>query len=122
MIRVLTILTLVFLPTRAFAQANTPRFSIQSPANISTGVIPRDPIGRPCTDIEAAARAQTINKDMLDHIVSMINHCAKPIKLEVCYANTDHCILVDLKAYKRVDTILGAMRGVKYFRYVIKYK
>lgn len=86
----------------------------QSGANVI-----RDPLGRPCLDIEAAARSGTINPDMKEHIVSIKNNCAKLIRTKVCYANSDHCNEVVLQAYKRVDTMLGSMRGVTTFRYTV---
>lgn len=59
---------------------------------------------------------------MLDHIVSIKNSCPKLIKVKVCYFNSDQCKDVELQAYKRVDTFLGAMRGVNFFRYSIIQK
>jgi len=104
-----------------FAQTagSRPALTMQGgPEQSGTNVV-RDPLGRPCLDVEAAARAETINPDMKDHVVSIKNNCAKLIRAKVCYAGSDHCNEVVLQAYKRVDTILGSMKGVTSFRYTI---
>lgn len=100
--------------------ANTgPALTMQRSLDQSGTNVVRDPLGRPCLDIEAAARAGTVNPAMQDHIVSIKNNCAKLIKAKVCYFGSDHCNEVVLQAYKRVDTILGSMKGVTAFRYTI---
>ncbi|WP_271623811.1 hypothetical protein [Bradyrhizobium sp. CCBAU 11430] len=96
-----------------------PALTMQRSLDQSGGNVIRDPLGRPCLDIEAAARSGTINPDLKDHIVSLKNNCAKLIKAKVCYAGSDHCNEVVLQAYKRVDTVLGSMKGVTLFRYTV---
>ncbi|MCK1345782.1 MULTISPECIES: hypothetical protein [unclassified Bradyrhizobium] len=92
--------------------------TIQGPADQSQfGAVAKDALGRPCVDVEAAARPETVNPDMLDHIVSLKNSCSKPIKAKVCYYGSDRCRDIVLEPYKRVDTLLGSMRGIKFFRY-----
>lgn len=82
----------------------------------------RDGVGRPCLDIEAAARSHAINQKMFDHVVSIKNNCPRKINVRVCYYGSDKCNAIDLLGYKRVDTILGTMTGIKVFRYVIYQK
>lgn len=120
---VMTVALLGVVPT-AQAQSSSGKSSItmQGPAERSRAGVIRDAFGRPCLDIEAAARRETVNPDMLDHIVSIKNNCPKLIKVKVCYFNSDQCKDVELQAYKRVDTFLGAMRGVNFFRYSIIQK
>lgn len=102
--------------------AAVPKLTMQGPAEQSgTGVI-RDAFGRPCLDVEAAARREVVNSEMLDHIVSIKNNCPRIIKAKVCYFNSDQCTGVELRPYKRVDTILGAMRGINFFRYSVIQK
>ncbi|MDB5653467.1 MAG: hypothetical protein JWQ94_1080 [Tardiphaga sp.] len=111
----------VALGEPAHAQASS-RLTMQGPAeNAATAPI-RDSLGRPCLDVEAAARAQIVNPETMDHLVSIKNNCAKSFKLKVCYFNSESCREVDLQPYKRVDTILGSMRGSSYFRYTISQK
>lgn len=101
--------------------AQTPRSNItmQGPAEQATANVPRDPLGRPCLDVEAAARAKVINRDMLDHVVSIKNNCARVIKAKVCYVGSDRCNELSVQAYNRVDTILGTVRGSSIFKYKI---
>lgn len=104
---------------RAQTATTTPSASItlQGPADQAGASVVRDALGRPCLDVEAAARAHTVNPDMLDHVVSLKNNCPRIIRVKVCYFNSDRCNDVVVQGYKRVDTILGTMRGVKFFRY-----
>jgi uncharacterized protein (DUF2252 family) len=95
---------------------------MQGPAEQSGATVFKDAYGKPCLDVEAAARAEMVNPDMKDHVISIKNNCARLIRAKVCYYNSDHCNEVVLQAYKRVDTILGTMRGVTVFRYTITQK
>lgn len=111
----------------ASAQSQTspvtaPTITMQNPLDQSGIGIVRDALGRPCLDVEAAARAQTVNPQMLDHVVSIKNNCPKSIKAKVCYFNSDRCNDVDLRPYSRADTILGTMRGISFFRYTLRQK
>ena len=108
--------------SRDQAGASRPGLTMQRPLDQSGLGIVRDALGRPCLDVEAAARPELVNPDMLDHVVSIKNNCVKLIKAKVCYYGSDHCNDIVLPAYKRVDTILGTMRGVSYFRYRIEQK
>lgn len=119
----LLITAALFFIEAAHAQssARTNRLTIQGPAD-QPGSIPKDALGRPCLDLEAAARGQVVNPDMLDHVVSVKNNCARLIKVKVCYFGSEQCRQFDVQGYKRVDTILGTMRGVKFFRYSINAK
>lgn len=105
------------------AQANrtTSNFTLQGPAEQGGSVV-KDSLGKNCLDVEAAARPQAVNREMLDHVVSLKNNCARTIKVKLCYYNSDSCKHFDVQAYKRVDTILGAMRGVSLFRYTLNQK
>lgn len=117
----LVCLAFLFNTSSAYSQASqsSTRLTIQGPADQPTSGIAKDALGRACVDIEAGARAETINPDMLDHIVSLKNRCPKLIKAKVCYYGSDHCKDVVLEPYKRVDTLLGTMRGIKFFRYSV---
>lgn len=103
-------------------QAQTSRLTMQGPAENADAAPIRDSLGRLCLDVEAAGRKQTVNPQMVDHVVSLKNNCAKSLRLKVCYLNSDHCNDVDLQPFKRVDTILGSARGNSFFRYTIKQK
>lgn len=93
---------------------------MQGPAEQqSGGSVIRDGLGRPCLDVEAAARAQVVNPAMVDHVVSVKNNCPRLIRVKVCYFNSERCNELTLQGYKRVDSILGTMRGISTFRYSI---
>ncbi|MBR1329075.1 hypothetical protein [Bradyrhizobium ottawaense] len=96
-------------------------FTLQGPAEQGGSVV-KDATGKNCLDVEAAARPQTVNREMLDHVVSLKNSCSRAIKVKLCYYNSDSCKQFDVQAYKRVDTILGTMRGVSLFRYTLNQK
>lgn len=100
----------------AYAQTG---FMMQGPAEQSGAPVIRDALGRPCLDIEAAARAEVINPKMMDHIVSLKNNCPRTIHAKVCYFNSQRCDDIIVQGHKRVDTTLGTMRGVQFFRYTV---
>jgi|SRR5665213_3588668 len=102
---------------RCQTSPTTPRLTMQGPAEQSNSTIIRDALNRPCLDVEAAARAHIVNPEMVDHVVSVKNNCARLIKVKVCYFNAYKCNEFSLQGYSRVDTVLGTMAGVKTFRY-----
>jgi len=85
----------------------------------SNSPVVRDAIGRPCLDVDAASRAHTVNRDVVDHVVSVQNKCSRMIKVKVCYFQTDNCKEFQVQGYSRVDTILGTMNKSWVFRYTI---
>jgi len=103
----------------AQTSSTTRTITMQGAADPSSGPIIRDAVGRPCLDVEAAARAHATNKDVIDHVVSVKNNCPRLIKVKVCYFNSEQCNAFDLQGYKRVDTILGTMTKITAFRYSI---
>jgi hypothetical protein len=84
--------------------------------------IHRDPLNRPCLDIEAASRQHVINPDVFDHVVSIYNRCVKTIKLRVCYYKSDHCIDMEVPPLTRKDGVLGIFPRLQYFRYSYQEK
>lgn len=99
--------------------ANAARLTMQGPAESGGSNIIRDALNRPCLDVEAAARPHATNRDVVDHVVSVKNNCPRLIKMKVCYFNSDNCNSFDLTGYKRIDTVLGTMTGIKMFKYTI---
>jgi hypothetical protein len=82
----------------------------------------RDPLGRPCLDIEAASRAEVVNPNVYDHVISVYNRCLTQIKLHVCYYHSDHCIDMDIPGLQRKDTVLGIYPATQYFRFTYQEK
>lgn len=98
------------------------RLTLQGPAEKSDKPVVRDALGRPCLDVEAASRIHVVNPALVDHVVSLRNNCPRSINVKVCYLNSEKCNALDVAPYKRVDTILGTMSGMKNFQYVILQK
>lgn len=119
---VAALVTYVLAPAGAQTRKLGPGLTMQGPPESSNSAVIRNALGKPCLDIEAAARAHVIDRDMLDHVVSVKNNCPRTIKVKVCYFDSDACNVFDIQAYKRVDTILGTMRKVSNFRYTITQK
>lgn len=109
--------------SQAWAQSSAPTrgVTIQGPAEQS-GIVIKDATGKPCLDVEAAARPQFSNREMLEHVVSVKNNCPRTIRIKLCYYNSEACRQFDLLGYKRTDTTLGVMRGVSFFRYTVLQK
>lgn len=112
----------------AMAQNSNPNSPFQSRLTLQNrGVnaaltIHRDPLNRPCLDIEAASRRHVINPDVYDHVVSVYNRCLKLIKLRVCYYKSEHCIDMEVPGQKRKDGVLGIYPKMQYFRYSYQEK
>lgn len=110
---------LVVASSAAIAQSG--RLTPQGPAEQGGKVI-KDALGRACLDVEAAAVPHTVDPKVLDHVVSLKNNCSRLIKAKVCYFGSQSCNEVVLQGFKRVDTIIGTMRGISAFRYSIEQK
>ena len=98
------------------------KFMMQGQAEQSGGQAVLDALGRPCLNVEAAARPQVVSPSMMDHVVSIKNNCPKIVHAKVCYYGSERCNELTLQPYKRADTILGTMRSVNFFRYRIIQK
>ncbi|RAI43661.1 hypothetical protein CH341_13145 [Rhodoplanes roseus] len=96
------------------------RFSLQQGSNVGTSPVSKDALGRPCADIEAAARPHSSNPNVFDHVVSVVNRCLKPLKLSICYFGSVHCQFLDIPGTRRKDLVLGVYPGMKTFRYSYK--
>lgn len=98
------------------------RLTLQNSGENAALAFHRDPLNRPCLDIEAASRRHVINPDVYDHVVSVYNRCLKPIKLRVCYYKSDHCIDMEVPGQQRKDGVLGIYPKMQYFRYSYREK
>ncbi|MEY9123719.1 hypothetical protein ABIA06_006279 [Bradyrhizobium yuanmingense] len=116
---------LLLLPFAGHAQTasqNPSRLTLQRPAEQSGSIVVRDALGRPCLDVEAAARAHAANPKVFDHVVSIKNNCPRLVKVTVCYANSDRCMDTTLASYARSDVILGTMTGIRLFKYSMRQR
>ncbi|MEY9107436.1 hypothetical protein ABH999_003632 [Bradyrhizobium yuanmingense] len=107
------------------AQSASPTASssltLQGAAEQTTAPIIKNAFGRPCLDVEAAARSRVVNPKLMDHVVSVKNSCPRAIDVTVCYFNSSKCNAFHLSGYGRVDTILGTTTE-RNFRYSISQK
>jgi hypothetical protein len=78
------------------------------------------PTGKPCLTLAGSAKPQVVNKDMIDHWVTVLNECAQRIKVQVCYFHTESCITVEAPPYGRKDGLLGVYPKLRDFRYDYK--
>lgn len=84
----------------------------------SRGLVSKDALGKPCLDLEAIGRAHVSNPLIYDHIVSVANRCLRPLKLKVCYFESDRCTELNVAGKNRKDIVLGV--GAKTFRYTYR--
>ncbi len=75
------------------------------------------PTGKPCLALEGSSKAQTINKNIYEHWIGAANSCGQHIKVRICYHNTQDCIVMDVPAYGRRESVLGIYPALKDFRY-----
>jgi hypothetical protein len=123
MFRSLLILGIALLVSFRAASAQStlppPKFTLQGGPEQADALWMKDSLGRPCLDIEAAARPHVVDPQVLDHVVSVKSNCSRLFKIKVCYYGSDRCVPMDISAYKRVDAVLGTMKGISSFRYSV---
>jgi hypothetical protein len=77
----------------------------------------RDPTGKPCLSVFGSAQRQLVNTNLYDHLIMATNTCGRPIKMDVCYYGTDHCISMQVPAMDRKEAMLGILPAMKDFRF-----
>jgi hypothetical protein len=75
------------------------------------------PTGKPCLTVLGYAQQQSINPNLFDHMISASNDCSQPIKMTVCYYQTQQCLPIDVPAYGRKEVVLGIMPAMKQFQF-----
>ena len=98
------------------------RLTLQNSGENAALTVHRNPLGKPCLNIEAASRAHVINPKVYDNVVSVQNQCSKSINLQICYYKTDSCIDVEVRGHQRKDAVLGVRPHMQFFRYSYKEK
>jgi hypothetical protein len=95
--------------------------------NLSPSLSPGGPIqrhkgstGQPCLAFTSYARSQMVNKNIYEHWIAATNSCGQNIKVQVCYYNTDDCIMMNIPPLDRKAAILGIYPNLKDFRYETK--
>jgi hypothetical protein len=60
------------------------------------------------------------NPRILNHAVSIDNHCIDTIKVKVCYYRSDECSDVQVPGHSRKEQIIGVFPAMQLFRYEVK--
>jgi hypothetical protein len=50
-------------------------------------------------------------------MITANNDCSQPIKAQVCYYQSQHCIPIDVPGYGRKEAMLGIMPAMNAFRF-----
>jgi hypothetical protein len=82
----------------------------------------RDFTGRPCLDVAGYAKPHTINPNLFDHVITVLNHCPQRIAIDVCYYASPDCIAVSVPGDERREVVLGTMPSEKDFRFEFREK
>jgi hypothetical protein len=77
----------------------------------------RDFVGKPCLETSSESQPLISNPRILNHSVTLDNHCFEPIKAKVCYHGTDECTDVDVPPRSRKQQIIGVFPAMQQFRY-----
>ncbi|MBV8922904.1 hypothetical protein [Bradyrhizobium sp.] len=80
----------------------------------------RDFAGKPCLQTEGIARPLASNPRILNHAVSLDNHCNDAIKVRVCYYRSDDCTDVSVPGHARKEQVIGVFPAMQLFRYEVK--
>lgn len=80
----------------------------------------KGPTGQPCLTFEAYAQPEFINKTIFEHWIKATNSCGQYIKVQVCYYNTDDCIMLNVPPWDKKQAVLGIYPSLRDFRYETK--
>jgi hypothetical protein len=80
----------------------------------------RDYAGRPCLETNGVSQPLASNHRILNHAVSLNNHCPVRIKAKVCYYKSDDCTDVEVPGNSRKEQVIGVFPAMQMFRYEVK--
>ena len=80
----------------------------------------RDFVGKPCLETSGTAQPLVSNPRILNHSVTLDDHCPERLKVKVCYHGTDECTDVDVPPGSRKEQIIGVFPAIQQFRYDVK--
>jgi hypothetical protein len=78
------------------------------------------PTGKACLAIQGYAKAELVNKNIYQHRIRITNSCGQNIKVQVCYYNTEDCILMSVPPWETKEDILGIFPALKRFQFQFK--
>ena len=82
----------------------------------------RDFAGKPCLETKGVSKPLASNPRILNHSVSLDNHCSDSIKAKVCYFGSDQCSDVEVPGKSRKEQNIGVRPAMQIFRYEVKEK
>jgi hypothetical protein len=82
----------------------------------------RDFTGKPCLEVGGYARPHTVNTNLFDHVITVLNTCPQRIVIKVCYYRSEDCIPMELPGGERKEAILGTLPSTKFFRFEFREK
>jgi hypothetical protein len=80
----------------------------------------RDFADKPCLETHGTTEPLASNPRVLNHIVSLDNHCVERIKVRICYHGTEDCTDVDVPPRSRKEQVIGVFPAMQQFRYDVK--
>jgi hypothetical protein len=79
-----------------------------------------DHAGKPCLVTSGVSSPLVSNPRILNHVVSLENHCGERIRAKVCYYKTDECTDVTVPGNSHMQQIIGVFPAMQLFRYEVK--
>jgi hypothetical protein len=76
--------------------------------------------GKPCLVSAGVAHPLASNPHIINHAVSLDNHCGDTIRVKVCYYRSDECTDVLVPGHGRKEQIIGVFPAMQQFRYEVK--
>jgi hypothetical protein len=84
------------------------------------GQPPAPGLRRQAVPYELLSQPLASNPHILNHAVSLDNHCVEPIRVKVCYYNSDECTDVQVPPHGVKEQIIGVFPAMQQFRYEVK--
>ncbi len=82
----------------------------------------RDFTGKPCLSVGGYARPHTVDRNLYDHVITVLNNCPRRIVMKVCYFQSQDCIPIEIPGGERKEAILGTLPSAKDFRFDFREK
>jgi hypothetical protein len=80
----------------------------------------RDYAGKPCLETSGVSQPLASNPRILNHSVSLENHCSERIRAKVCYYNSTDCTEVEVPGHSHKEQVIGVFPAMQIFRYEVK--
>jgi len=94
--------------------------AVSAPPDTGKGINSEGVYKKQCFAVQGVARNQKIDPKMFDHLIFVKNECLKPVRLKVCYHETDRCVDISVPPRSSKETWLGAFPSMRFFQYDLK--